>query len=74
MGGYKLNIVPYTISKIISSIPTGYALDFERIWRKQELYPSLVAEINRIAQITNEFIQSRRESLLQSTVKRGYME
>lgn len=57
VGGYKLNIVPYTISKIISSIPTGYALDFERIWRKQELYPSLVAEINRIAQITNEFIQ-----------------
>ena len=57
VGGYKLNIVPYTISKIISAIPTGYALDFDRIWRKQELYPSLVAEINRIAQITNEFIQ-----------------
>jgi len=57
VGGYKLNIVPYTISKIISTIPTGYALDFDRIWRKQELYPSLVAEINRIAQITNEFIQ-----------------
>ena len=57
VGGYKLNIVPYTVSKIISSIPAGYALDFERIWRKQELYPSLVAEINRIAQVTNEFIQ-----------------
>jgi hypothetical protein len=57
VGGYKLNIVPYTISKIMSAIPTGYALDFDRIWRKQELYPSLVAEINRIAQITNMFIQ-----------------
>lgn len=57
VGGYKLNIVPYTISKIVSSIPAGYTLDFERIWRKQELYPSLAAEINRIAQITNEFIQ-----------------
>lgn len=57
VGGYKLNIVPYTISKIISAIPNGYALDFDRIWRKQELYPSLIAEINRIAQVTNEFIQ-----------------
>ena len=57
VGGYKLNIVPYTISKIISAIPSGYTLDFDRIWRKQELYPSLVKEINRVAQITNEFIQ-----------------
>lgn len=31
-GGYKGNIVPYTISKILSCIPNGYTLDWNRIW------------------------------------------
>lgn len=57
VGGYKLNIVPYTVSKLMASIPKGYALDFDRIWRKQELYPSILREIDKIAQMTNEFIQ-----------------
>ena len=57
VGGYKLNIVPYTISKLIASIPEGYSLDFDLIWKKQQLYPSLNAQIEKIAKITNEFIQ-----------------
>ena len=57
VGGYKLNIVPYTVSKLIDTIPNGYTLDYDLIWKKQELYPSLQYEIEKIAQITNEFIQ-----------------
>ncbi len=57
VGGYKLNIVPYTISKLIASIPKGYSLDFDLIWKKQQLYPSLNAQIEKIARMTNEFIQ-----------------
>lgn len=57
VGGYKLNIVPYTISKLISLIPSGESLDYVLIWKKQELYPSLVAQIEKIARITNDFIQ-----------------
>lgn len=57
VGGYKLNIVPYTLSKIIASLPSGYCLNYELIWKKQELYPSLVMEIERIARLTNDFIQ-----------------
>lgn len=57
VGGYKLNIVPYTISKLISSIPSKMCLDFDSIWKKQELYPSLVYEIEKLAKLTNEFIQ-----------------
>ena len=34
-------IVPYTISKIIVNLPKGYCLDYDLIWRKQTLYPSL---------------------------------
>lgn len=57
VGGYKLNIIPYTISKLIYSIPQGYSLNYDKIWQKQELYDSLRYEIEKIAQITNEFIQ-----------------
>lgn len=55
-GGYKLNIVPYTISKIIHSIPKGFSIDWMKIWNKQALMPSLVCEIEKIAKLTNDFI------------------
>lgn len=57
VGGYKLNIIPYTISKLIQSIPEGYCLDYDLIWKKQCLYPSLVFEIEKLAKLTNDFIQ-----------------
>ncbi len=57
VGGYKGNIVPYTISKLIASIPKGFCLDFDLIWKKQELYPALNYEIEKLAKRTNEFIQ-----------------
>lgn len=50
-------IIPYTISKIICNIPTGYCLDYDLIWRKQQLYPSLNSQIEKVAHITNDFIQ-----------------
>ena len=56
-GGYKLNIVPYTISKLVSLIPKGKCLDYNKIWKNQELYSSLNHEIEKIAKMTNDFIQ-----------------
>jgi len=55
-GGYKLNIVPYTIAKIFSSIPNGKAINFDMIWKKQALYPSFVVEAEKIMKLTNDFI------------------
>lgn len=55
-GGYKLNIVPYTIAKIISSIPSGYVLDWGKIWQKQALSPAFIREIEKVTKITNDFI------------------
>lgn len=55
-GGYKLNIVPYTISKIISSIPAGYSIDWMKIWQNQALYPSFVREVEIVSKTTNDFI------------------
>lgn len=57
VGGYKLNIVPYTISKLLYSISKESTLNFDLIWKKQQLYPSLNAEIEKLARITNDFIQ-----------------
>jgi len=56
VGGYKGNIVPYTISKLISSIPNGYSLDFDYIWNHQDVSPAFMREIEKLTKITNDFI------------------
>lgn len=55
-GGYKLNIVPYSIAKIISSIPSGFSLDWMKIWDKQALSPAFMREIEIVTKMTNDFI------------------
>lgn len=55
-GGYKLNIVPYSISKIISSIPNGYTLNWKLIWQKQSLSAAFMREIEKVTKLTNDFI------------------
>ncbi len=55
-GGYKLNIVPYSIAKIISSLPSGYSLDWMKIWDKQALSPVFMREIEIVTKMTNDFI------------------
>ena len=56
VGGYKMNIVPYTIAKIMYSIPKGYTLDWTLIWQTQELYPAFMSEIEKVTKMTNDFI------------------
>lgn len=53
----KPGVVAYTISKLIDSIPKGYCLDYNLIWRKQELYPSLNAELENLAHKTFDYVQ-----------------
>ena len=55
-GGYKLDIVPYSIAKIISSIPAGYVLDWNLIWQKQAVSPAFMREIEIVTKMTNDFI------------------
>lgn len=64
VGGYKLNIVPYTISKLISMIPRGYCLDFNLIWRKQALPHGIVRMLKKLAYVTNEFIQKTANGVI----------
>lgn len=55
-GGYKLNIVPYSIAKIINSIPAGYSINWDKIWQKQSLSSAFMREIEKVTKITNDFI------------------
>lgn len=55
-GGYKLDIVPYTIAKIIHSVPVGFTLDWNYIWNRQDLSPAFMHEIEIVTKMTNDFI------------------
>ena len=55
-GGYKLNIVPYTIAKIISCIPRGFSLNWEKIWTSQAVSSAFKHEIEIVTKMTNDFI------------------
>lgn len=56
VGGYKLDIVPYSIAKIISVIPKGYSINWMEIWQKQSLSSELMHEIEIVTKMTNDFI------------------
>lgn len=59
-GGVKLNIVPYTLSKILYSIPKDKMIDLNRIWREQSIYKSFINEIDKFARIADEFINDSK--------------
>ena len=56
VGGYKLNIVPYAIAKIMHSIPQGLTIDWMEIWKKQALCNEFMHEIEIVTKKTNDYI------------------
>jgi len=57
-GGNRAQIVPYTISKLLSSIPNKKTIDYDLIWKGQSLYSSLIYEIEKIALMTHKFLDN----------------
>lgn len=55
-GGFKMDIVPYAISKIFYSIPEGMSVNWEEIWQRQQLAPGFMKEIARATKFANDFI------------------
>lgn len=50
-GGYRANIVAYTISKLASMLANlGKAIDFEQIWKRQDISPALQEALLDIAE------------------------
>lgn len=55
----KQDIAAYTISKLIGLIPSDKSLDYDLIWKKQDIYPSLKYELLKMAKYTFDFIKSK---------------
>jgi AIPR protein len=53
-GGYKANIVAYTVAKLVHVTRSG--LDLDRIWRDQGLSPALRAEIEALSPVVREVL------------------
>ena len=70
-GGYKLNIVPYTIAKIMSMIPKGKEINWQMLWQRQALYPAFLKQADLVAQLTNRFICDSHGMIVTEYCKRA---
>lgn len=55
VGGYKAMYIPYTIAKIVSSLPKNKDIDWKLIWKKQMIYPSIARQVEIVAKNTMDF-------------------
>ena len=55
-GGYKLNIVPYTVSKLFDMIPADKDLNWQGLWQSQTLSAAFIEQANMVARAVNTFI------------------
>lgn len=69
-GGNKSNIVTYTISKIVSSLPKGKQLNYQYIYKIQDIYPELATEIERVAYLVYTFLESNAKGKIVSMYAR----
>ena len=57
-GGNRAQIVPYTIAKLLNSIPGNKTIDYDLIWKGQCLYPSFVYEVENVSLMTHKFLEN----------------
>ena len=69
-GGNKAQIVPYTISKLMTLIPKDRDLDWKTIWQKQSMYPALADELLLLAKITHNFLEEEAQGGLVRSIAR----
>ncbi|MCG5451009.1 AIPR family protein [Micromonospora hortensis] len=58
-GGYKANIVTYTVAKLVQG--TGGRVDLDRIWRTQDLTPALQDAVTDLSLLVHKVITSPPE-------------
>jgi hypothetical protein len=59
-GGNRSQIIPYTIAKILDTIPSKKSIDYDLIWKGQCLYPSFVHEVEIAALKTHNFLNDSK--------------
>lgn len=70
-GGFKMDIVPYAISKIVSSIPDDLSIDWETIWNKQQLGWGFRKEIEIATRKANDFINNSHGIIVSEYCKKA---
>lgn len=69
-GGNKAQIVPYTISKLMTLIPKDKDLDWKYIWKKQKLNPELAEELSKLSYCTHNFLMDQANGGIVRTISR----
>lgn len=70
-GGCKAELVPYTIAKIISLLPSDKWLNLEKIWNDQRLSPSFIKTIEQVSLETYKFlIKKANGGLVRTTAQK----
>ena len=69
-GGNKAQIVPYTIAKLMTLLPSKMDLDWRTIWNKQTMYPALANELLRLSFITHSFLLEQAKGGIVRTISR----
>lgn len=69
-GGDKAQIIPYTIAKLMTLIPSNMDLNWKLIWQKQNLYTELSKELLRLANYTMIFLKKQADGGLVRTIAR----
>lgn len=69
-GGYKGNIVPYTVSKITASLPSGFTFNWPDIWNNQGLSDAFMKEIEKVTYMANTYFTSCTGVLVSEYCKR----
>jgi hypothetical protein len=69
-GGNRAQIVPYTISKILNSIPSKKSIDFDLIWKTQTLYPSFIHEVEIASYLTHNFLNDSSGYIVREYARR----
>lgn len=70
-GGFKMDIVPYAIAKILSCIPSSMSVDWEKIWKMQKIGPGFKKEIERATKFANDFINDSNGVIVSEYCKKA---
>ena len=69
-GGNKAQIVPYTISKLMTLLPDKKDIDWHQIWMKQTLSTVMVEQLLDLAYHTHSFLEKQANGGIVRTISR----
>lgn len=58
VNGFKNVIVPYAIARVLEAIPKGESLDYDLIWKSQDIYPALRKALILETKVAHDFFRS----------------